>query len=211
MFVASCPALAGAPASGAAIALSSVGHTLEGTVLVISGLVLNRGPAVAGLVIDASGFSAGGTEIAAGSDGIPWQLPSGGAERFSISLPVGDRLIRDYTVQIAYARPPFAAIARVRRGVDLALYRSLILSMVHVDGDLLGIWLIVSDRSGALPVAQITAEATLLIPGRKVATLQTLTLSVPGNGRIIVTLGIPGAALVSLRVTDVLLKTNWSD
>lgn len=196
---------------GATLTLSNVSHTLDGHVLVITGLVENRGQPVTGLVIDASGFSAQGDEVASGSDGIPWEVPAGGIERFSIRLSVRDRLIRDYIVRVAYARPPFAGIASARRGVELALYRALILSLVQVRGDLLGGWLIVSSRTAGLPIFQLTAEATVLFPGRRVVTLQTFTMSVPADGTITIPLGIPGAMLVVLRVTDVLLRTSWSD
>src|SRR3972149_4005194 len=76
--------------------------------------------------------------MAAGSDGIPWKVRSGGIERFTIRLVVSERLIRDYVVTAAYAKPPYTAMASARRGGDFALYRSLILSRVQVRAELGG-------------------------------------------------------------------------
>ena len=202
------------PAASAAppgrLALSEIAHTLDGNILVITGVIENHGPAVTGLVVDAVGYSVQGDEMAAGSDGIPWRVPSGAIERFSVRLIVRDRLIRDYLVKVAYARPPYTAIAAVRRGVDLALYRGLILSLVQVQASLVDGWLVVRSRSGTLPIAQVTAEVTVLLPFRKILTLQTITLTVPADGTATAFV-MPGAVLVSIRVTEVLLRTAWSD
>lgn len=204
------PGASGAP-SGALVTLTDVAHALDGSVLVITGLLENRGPAVAGFLIDATGFSAQGDEVAAGSDGIPWKVRSGGIERFTIRLVVSERLIRDYVVTAAYAKPPYTAMASARRGVDFALYRSLILSRVQVRAELVGGWLVVRNLADRLPVAQITAEVTLLLPFRKTFVVQTITLTIPADGTATAFVGFPGAVLVSTRVTEVLLKTTWSD
>lgn len=202
------------PAAGAppaSLILSDVSHTLDGSALIITGLIENHGTAAAGLVIDALGYSAQGDEVVAGSDGIPWRVPSGGVERFSVRLPVRDRLIRDYVVRAAYARPPYTAVAAVRRGVDLGLYRVLILSMVRVQADLIDGWLVVRSRTERLPVAQITVEASVLVPFRKTFIIQTVTLTVTADGTATAFVGHPLAALVSIRITEVLLKISWSD
>lgn len=200
----------GAP-SGTQLVLTDVAHALDGGTLVITGLLENRGPAAAGLLIDASGFSADGDEVAAGSDGIPWTVRTGGVERFTIRLAVSDQLIRDYVVTAAYARPPYTAVAAIRRGVDLSLYRALILSMVRVQADLVDGWLFVRGRTENLPVSQITVEVSVLVPFRKTFVIQTFTLTVSAEGTATAFVGHPLAALVSTRITDVLLKVSWSD
>lgn len=209
LLVGLAPHTAGAPP--ARLALSEIAHTLDGNIFVITGLIENLGPAAAGLVVDAVGYSVQGDELITGSDGIPWVVPSGGVERFSIRLIVRNRLIRDYVVKVAYARPPYTAIASVRRSVDLALYRGLILSVVQVRATLVDGWLFVRNRADSLPVAQVTVEVTVLLPFRKVFTLQTITLTVPADGTATAFIGLPGAVLVSTRITEVLLKVSWSD
>jgi hypothetical protein len=210
--VAAPPASAApAPSAGPAVVLTGVFHSVDGNALVVAGQVENRGPAVTGLVIDAAAFSLRGIEIASGSDGIPWTLASGGRERFSVRLPLGDTLIRYYEVQVALARPPFAPLSRAQHSVDLALYRPFILSLVQVQADVAGGWLIVRSRAGGLPVQQITTSITVLFVARKALWLQTVTVDVPADGTVTVPIGFNAAAISTVRIIDVVLKSTWSD
>jgi len=210
--VAAPPAVGAAvPSAGPAVALTSIFHSVDGNALVVAGWVENRGPAVTGLVIDASAFSMGGNEVASGSDGIPWTLAAGGRERFSVRLLLGDTLIRYYEVQVALARPPFVPLVRAQRGVDLALYRPFVLSLVKVQADVAGGWLIVRGRAGGLPVQQITARITVLFVARRAHWLQTVTVDVPADHTVTVPIGFNAAAVSTVRVVDVVLKSSWSD
>jgi hypothetical protein len=210
--VGALPALGAAgPSTGPAWVLSGIFHSVDGNTLVIAGQVENRGPAVTGLVIDASGFSVRGNEVASGSDGIPWTLTTGARERFSVRLPLGDTLIRYYEVRLALARPPFVPLAHNQRSVDLALYRPFILSLVQVRAELAGGWLIVRGRAGGMPVQQITTSITVLFAARKAYWLQTVTVDVPADGATTVPIGFNAAAVATVRITDVLLKSNWLD
>lgn len=206
------PATAGGTSPEADLALVNVSHTVDGTELVVSGWVENRGRQPAGrLMVDVSGFSPSGDLASFGSDGIPWEIAPGQSERFTVRLPIHQPLIRDYVVQVAFARVPVRPLTGVRRGVDLALYRPLIFSMVKVRGDVLTGLLMVTSHAGGLPVTQVTVEATLFLPDPVFSRLQTLTLNLPADGSVSVPLGIGGAALLTLRITDILLKTAWSD
>lgn len=202
----SAPAAAPEPV----VALSDVGHAIDGSTLVITGWVINRGPVpVAGLVIDARGFSPSGDLIAFGSDGIPWSMPPGRAERFSVLVPVLGTLIRDYTIAASVPRLPLRPLAGVRRTVDVALYRPLVLSRVRVVGDVgIGQLTLRSDVRG-LPVAQLTVEATVILEQPKINLLQTLTVTLPPDTSEVFEIGGRRAFLVSLRVVDVLLRTVW--
>src|SRR5439155_5403327 len=111
-------------------------NALAGATLVITGRVTNRGAGpVPGVAVDARGFSASGDLIAFGSDGVPWAVPPGRAEHFSVLVPVVETLIRDYTVAVSVPRIPARPLAGVRRSVDVALYRALVLSRVRIFGD----------------------------------------------------------------------------
>jgi hypothetical protein len=210
--VAALPAVgAPVPSTGPALVLSGVVHGVDGNTLVITGQVENRGPAVTGLVIDASGVSVRGNEVASGSDGIPWTLSTGARERFSVRLLLGATLIRSYEVRLALARPPFVPLASAQRSVDLALYRPFILSLVQVRAELAGGWLIVRGRAGGMPVQQITTSITVLFAARKAYWLQTVTVDVPADGAATIPIGFNAAAVASVRITEVLLKSNWSD
>lgn len=193
----------------AALAISDVAHAVDGNALVVTGTIENRGQAVTGLVIDAEGFSAQGNPVVSGSDGIPWTVPAGGRERFAVRLPLGETLVREYTVQAALARPPYAPLAGARRGVDLALYRPFILSQVRVRGEVAGGWLIVSSRTAGLPVLRVTADVTVLFVVRKAVWLQTVTVDVPADASTTIPIGINAAAVAAVRVTDILLKISW--
>lgn len=192
------------------LALSDVSHAIDGATLIITGWVTNRGPApVSRLVIDARGFSPSGELIAFGSDGIPWEIASGRADRFSVVMPVPDSLIRDYTIAVSLAQVPVRPLAGVRRSVDVALYRPLVLSRIRVFGDLMIGQLILRSDVRGLPVAQLTVEATVILQQPKVNLLQTLTVTIPADSSEVFDIGGKRAVLVSLRIVDVLLKTIW--
>ena len=162
-----------------------------------------------GLVIDARGFSPSGDLIAFGSDGIPWGISPGQAERFSVFVPVPGTLIRDYTLAVSVPRVPVRPLAGVRRSVDVALYRSLVLSRVRVVGDVdVGQLTLRSDVRG-LPVAQLTVEATVILKEPKINLLQTLTVTLLPDASEAFEIGGKRAILVSIRVVDVLLRTVW--
>ena len=192
------------------VALTDVSHALDGDTLVITGWVTNRGAGpVPGLVIDARGFSPAGDLIAFGSDGIPWAVPPGRAEHFSVLVPVLETLIRDYTVAVSVPRVPVRPLAGVRRSVDVVLYRALVLSRVRIFGDVdIGQLTLRSDVRG-LPVAQLTVEATVILQQPKINLLQTLTVTLPADASEVFEIGGKRAALVSLRIVDVLLRTAW--
>lgn len=167
---------AGIDVGSPALALANVSHTLDGATLIITGWVENRGPTpVARLVVDASGFAPSGDLVASGSDGIPWEIPAGGTERFTIALPIRGQLIREYIVQVSFARPPFRPLADVRRGVDVAMYRPLLFSMVSLTGMIRsGILTVRSDVRG-LPVTLVTVSATVLLQHDQATSLEALT------------------------------------
>ncbi len=180
------------------IELSNVSHTLDGATLTVTGWVVNGGQApLSRLVIDVHGFAPSGDLTAFGSDGIPWDIPPGGAERFSVSLAVPGPLIRDYTVTVSPARAWGRPLAGVRRRVDSALYRTLVVSRVRLAADVRVGRLTLRTDVGGMPVAQITVEATLIVFNPHVNA--TETFSIDGTR----------AALVSLRIVDLLLTTAW--
>ncbi len=200
------PAGAGAPG----IVLSDVSHTLDGSMLIVTGWVHNQtGRPVSRLVIDVSGFAPSGDMVVFGSDGIPWGIPPGRADRFSVSLAIADRLVRDYTVVVSSTQVPGYPLAGLRRGVDVALYRALVLSRVRVSGDVqVGRLTLRSDVRG-MPVAQLTVEATLILQQPKVNLLQTLTVTLLPDASEVFEIGGRRAALVSLRIVDLLLNATW--
>ncbi len=193
-----------------AVVLTDVTHTLDGSTLVIAGWVRNQtAHPVSRLVVDASGFAPSGDLVAFGSDGIPWEIAAGRAERFSVALPVPDRLIRDYTVVVSSVQAPIYPLAGLRRSVDVALYRPLVLSRVRVSGDVqVGQLTLRSDVHG-MPVAQMTVEATLILFNPDVNLLQTLTVTLPADASETVAIGGREAALVSLRIVGLLLQSAW--
>ena len=65
-----------------------------------------------------------------------------------------------------------------------------------------------SDVRG-LPVAQLTVEATVILQQPKINLLQTLTVTLPADASEVFEIGGKRAALVSLRIVDVLLRTAW--
>ncbi len=192
------------------IELSNVSHTLDGGTLTVTGWVVNGGHApLSRLVIDVQGFSPSGDLTAFGSDGIPWDIPPGGAERFSVPLAVPAPLIRDYTVTISSARAWGRPLAGVHRRVESALYHALVVSRVRLTADVQVGRLTLRTDVGGMPVAQITVEATLILFNPHVNLLQSVTVVMPADATE--TFGIDGirAALVSLRVVDLLLTTAW--
>src|SRR2546428_443673 len=139
----------------------------------------------------------------------PWTVPRGRAEHFSVLVPVLETLIRDYTVAVSVPRVPVRPLAGVRRSVDVVLYRALVLSRVRIFGDVdIGQLTLRSDVRG-LPVAQLTVEATVILQQPKINLLQTLTVTLPADASEVFEIGGKRAALVSLRIVDVLLRTAW--
>ena len=192
------------------IELSSVGHTLDGATLTVTGWVVNGGQApLSRLVVDVHGFTPSGDLTAFGSDGIPWDISPGGAERFSVSLAVPAPLIRDYTVTVSSARAWGRPLAGVRRRVSSALYYTLVVSRVRLAADVrVGRLTLRTDVDG-MPVAQITVEATLILFNPHVNLLQSLTVVMPPDATETFRIDGTRAALVSLRVVDLLLTTAW--
>lgn len=198
--------------NAAGVSLTSVSHALEGRTLIITGWVHNRGSLPIGqLVVDAAGFAPAGDLIAFGSDGIPWDILPGSAERFDIHLPIRDQLIREYTVQVARARVTPRPLAGIRRGVDPTLYRSLVLTMVRVRADVRPWRLSVRSDARGLPVARVTVIATLLFPHQQFHELATITVDVPADGETSIPLGVKEVFLLGVRVIDVLLTASWAE
>lgn len=198
--------------SAPGLALTNVSHTLDGRALAITGWVENRGKTSVGrLVVDASGFMPSGDLTAFGSDGIPWEIAPGGAERFTIRLPIAGELVHDYVVQVSLAQFPIRPLAGVRRSVDLALYRPLLLSLVQVTGNVRPGLLILHSSVSRLPVKQVTTEVTLLLIDPAFQILRTFTVNVPADGTTVIPLGSREAILVTVRVVDLLLRANWTN
>jgi len=192
------------------LALANVSHTLDGRHLIVSGWVENRGPAPVGrLVVDASGTAPSGETTSFGSDGIPWQIAPGATEAFSLRLPVDGQLIRAYTVQVSFARAPIRPLASVRRGVELDLYRPLLLSVVRPRADLSGGLLTVRADAQQFPVAQVTVEVRLLLTHLIRRGLEVLLVDIPADGTTTFHLGMHHASVLSLRVVDVRLRVAW--
>jgi hypothetical protein len=206
------PAAAAPTESETVLALIGVSHALDGTALVITGSVENRGRRpVSRLVIDATGFGPGGDPAFFGSDGIPWQIVPGGGEHFSIRLSLADQPVRRYQVQVAWVPQPRRPLATVRRGVDSGFYRPLLLSVVRVSGDLRFGILTVRADAGRWPVTQVTVDASVLIvESRRGRRIETLRVDVPAGRTVSVGIGT-STELLSLRVVDVRLEASWSD
>lgn len=194
----------------ASVELSNVSHTLDGATLTVTGWVVNGGHApLSRLVIDVHGFAPSGDLTAFGTDGIPWDISPGGAERFSVSLAVPAPLIRDYTVTVSSARAWGRPLAGVRRRVDSTLYHPLVVSRVRVAADVhVGRLTLRTDVRG-MPVAQITVEATLILFNPHVNLLQSLTVVLPADATETFSIDGLQAALVSVRIVDLLFTTGW--
>ena len=205
------PGHAAAPPSP--IILTDVSHALEGRALTITGRVVNTGPApVIPLVIDAAGFGPAGDLVASGSDGIPWEVRPGQAERFTIAVPLARSLIREYMVEVSRVQST-VPLASVRRGVDVGLYRSHLPTLIELRGHVQAGTLVVRAGGPGLPIAQVTAEATVLVFDPLIEWFKPLrlTLDLPPDGSASIFLGSPHAVLASLRLVDLRLKSSWSD
>jgi hypothetical protein len=197
---------AGAPR----VQVEDVVHTVDADFLVVSGWLHNAGPDPVGrLVVDVAGFSPDGTLAAFGSDGIPWSVAPGERERFTVRLPLGQTLVREYVVRVGTGAGLPGALAEVHRAVRLELYRPLVLSRVRVVGRTGPGELVLTSETGRLPVLLVIAEATVIIVPSRLAVLQRLTVAVPPNGRRVLTLGGRDLVLVDVRVVDVVLTSNW--
>lgn len=195
------------------IVLADVSHALENRMLVVSGFVRNPGPApVSRLIIDANGYGAGGDLVASGSDGIPWEVPAGAVERFSITLPLGRQLVREYVVQVSLERSA-RPLSSTRRSVDISLYHDHVMSLIRLAGEVQhGILTARADAAG-LPVSQVTVLASLLVfdPVVEGFRLLPLTLDIAPERLATVFVGTPHVILLSLRVLDVRLRASWTD
>lgn len=197
----------------ASLGLAELSHTLEGQMLIIHGVVRNlaSGPLRA-IVIDAYGYGPGGDLVASGSDGIPWAIPAGGAERFAIALPLGRQLVREYAVQVSLTGQP-GSIASLRRGVDVGLYREHLRSLIRVRGEILHSFLIARADAAGFPVSQVVVQAAVWVLDPRADRFELLTLNfeVEPDRTATVFLGTPHALLLSLRLVDLRLKVSWSD
>jgi hypothetical protein len=216
----SLPVTGRAADSAAPLALADVSHVLDGRFLAISGRVENRGVgAVAGLVVDATGYAPIGDPVFQGSDGIPWGLAAGKTERFTVRLPLTDRPVRLYTVQVALSRAPRNPLVSLRRSVEPALYRPLLPSAAQLKGTVRGDVLTVQAEVGQWPAAQVTVEATLSVPAfppehsmlLAPRNIESLVLQVPGNGTGTAQLETRGVVLLFLRVIDAQPFSTWGD
>lgn len=196
------------------ILFSEVAHAIEGRTLTVTGLVRNLGQQpLSRLVIDASGFGPSGDLVTAGSDGVPWVLGPGQSERFSIAMPIHRRLVREYVVAVAESTPPFTPITSVRRGVDVDLYRPLILSMIRLRAQVQGGLLSVKAETEDLPITHVTAQITLLLTSVLTDHFEAVTLNVDlkANSSQTIFLGVHHALLLAARVADFRLRSAWSD
>lgn len=195
------------------IGLTDVSHALEGRMLVITGLVHNGGrEAVVPLVIDVDAFGPAGDLVATGSDGIPWELRPGRSERFTITVPLHRTLIREYVAQVSRPRSG-TTLASMRRGVDVGLYRDHLRNLIQLRGSLQFGLLTVRAEGPGLPVAEVTAEASVLVFDPLIDWFRPLRvkLDLPPDGTATLFLGSSRAILVSLRLVDVRLRAAWSD
>lgn len=195
------------------ILLTDVGHALDGRMLTITGRVTNAGPApTTQLVIDADGYGPTGDLVASGSDGIPWRMAPGQAEQFRIGIPLERHLIREYVVQVSRVRPAIP-LASTRRGVEVALYREHLRTLIELRGEVRQGFLLIRVAGPVAPIAQVSAEATVLVFDPHLERFKPLRVPVdlaPSRPAVLF-LGSPHAILVSLRVVDLLLRATWSD
>lgn len=204
------PAAAQAEAS---VALIDVFHTLDGRMVTISGVLRNtaRQP-LRGLVIDANGYGPGGELVASGTDGIPWQVAPGAVERFSMSLPLGPQLVREYLVQVTIPRLS-RPLASARRTVDVELYRQHVRTLIRLQGDTRNGLLIVRADAEGLPVSQVSVRASLwaLDPFLERFRLVTLDFDVQADRSTTVFVSTTQAMLLSLQIVDVRLRASWAN
>lgn len=196
------------------VLVTEVAHTLDGRTLIVTGFVRNLGAQpLPRLVIDVSGFGPSGELVTAGSDGIPWALLPGASDRFSIAMPVPRRLIREYVVQVAKTTPPFTAIVSLRRGIELALYRPLFLSMIQLRAQVHSGQLTLRAETDDLPVTHVSAAVTVLLLSEVTDEFQAVTLrfDLAANSSTSVFLGTHRALLLTARVVDFRLRATWTD
>jgi hypothetical protein len=201
-----------APAASSA-ALVDVFHTLDGRMVTVSGVLRNTGTVpLRGLIIDANGYGPGGELVASGTDGIPWLVPPGVTERFSMSFPLGPQLVREYIVQVAL---PLASrpLAAARRTIDTELYRQHVRTLITLEGSTRNGLLIVRADTAGLPVSQVLVRASLwaLDPFIEHFRLVTLDFDVPAERSATVFVSATQAILVSLQIVDVRLRATWAD
>ncbi len=199
------------PESGAVLELADVTPALQERTLVITGWVRNAGHLpVAGLVIDASGFAPTGDLAAFGSDGIPWAVKPGSAERFQIFLPLGRALVSNYAVTISASRPRQVRAATVTRSIFPAFYRPLILPRVQVDVDSEPTVLTFTASADGLPVAAVRVTVNLLVRERTEIVLRVLTVEVPVGRPLRLRFAPLIVRVVSVTVADVILSPSWA-
>ncbi|MDR7401813.1 MAG: hypothetical protein QN155_06280 [Armatimonadota bacterium] len=210
--IAALATLAGADpaaAGGPRVLVEALGHAVVGDSLVVTGWLRSLGPAPLGrVVVDVTGFAPDGSVAAFGSDGIPWTIPPGEAERFVVRLPLGQALIREYTLRVSAVGLP-TTLADARRSVALELYRPVLLARVRVSGQVAPGELVLTSDTGRLPVALVIAEATVVAVHPHLALLQRLTVAVPPNGRRVLAVAGRALVLVDVRVVDVVPASNW--
>jgi hypothetical protein len=201
------------------LALAEVSHALDGRMLVVSGRVVNRAATpVAGLVVDVAGYAPDGDPVFLAADGIPWGVPAGGREGFTARIPVTDRPVRVYTIQVALARAPRSALASLRAAVQPWAYRPLLAQAVRVKGSVRGDTLTVQAEAGQWPVWQVTVEATISVPTfEHVNTVivaprntDTVIVQVPAGGAATTRLENRHAVVLGLRVIDAQPLSAWA-
>ena len=207
------PSSAPAASAETSAALIDVFHTLDGHMVTISGVLRNTGTLpLRAIVIDANGYGPGGELVASGTDGIPWQIQPGAIERFSMSLPLGPQLVREYVVQASLpglSRP----LASARRTVDVELYRQHVRTLIRLQGDTRnGLLLVRADPAG-LPVSQVTVRASLwaLDPFIEHFRFVILDFDVQADRSTTVFVSTTQAMLLSLQIVDVRLRASWAD
>jgi hypothetical protein len=89
------------------------------------------------------------------------------------------------------------------------LYHALVVSRVRLAANMRVGRLTLRTDVGGMPVAQITVEATLVVFNPQVNLLQSLTVVMPPDATETFSIDGTRAALVSLRVVDLLLTTAW--
>jgi hypothetical protein len=201
-----------ASAARPALALTGLAHGLQARALVVAGTVHNSGAEpVHSVAIDVTGFSPSGAPAFFGGDGVPWPLAPAAAARFTVRLPLVDRVVRAYVVEAWLAGGRRQVLAEARREVDPLLYLPVVPAMVRVDGEVLGDALVVRSRTGDLPVTHVLVDATVSVPGLSANSLERFVLPVPANDRVVLRLHTRGAFLVALRVVDVRMQRTWVD
>lgn len=196
--------------SAARLELLDVAHALQERTLVISGAVHNAGRvAVARLVIDASGYAPTGDLAAFGSDGIPWVVRPGAAERFQIFMPLGAELVSAYTLTVSESRPSQFRRAVVSRMIFPTFYRALILPRVRVDVQREPTALTFTATAEGLPVVAVWVTVNILVQEHEVV-LRVLTVEVPVDRPLRLRYAPLILRVVSVSVTDVTLSRGWT-